>query len=56
MLFGTYYKCRLCGIFCDDGDLVNCICLDCIDKLDEDSEDRQFITVRVNEQIEMQDN
>lgn len=29
------FKCRFCGSFSDDGDLINYVCLHCIDELSQ---------------------
>jgi len=27
----VYFVCKECGKFIDDGDVIGCVCLDCID-------------------------
>lgn len=37
-----WFICKRCGAYADDGDVKNCLCLNCIDSLVEKTEDFPF--------------
>lgn len=41
----VYFVCKECGKFTDDGDVIGCVCLDCIDEI----YDRQTKTEHIEE-------
>ena len=55
MFGGFWYTCKHCGNYVDDGDMINNICFDCMDKMGdkqlnlEETAEKEYVLISHNQ-------